>query len=189
MTTLQINDIVREALDFVEHDLRDNGISLTTEFPDNLPEIYADHTQIQQIVFNLIKNAIEAMRSCSSDKRSLRVATAGGNSYVSFYIQDSGPELAQGIGIAYSIHFLRRNKTVPDWGSPSAGRSSSVTAASCDLSRATFAVPFLRLQFLLAHRPPFRAELEYQCLLLTLSGHPNDAGAPESSCRSGREIE
>ena len=96
MTTLQVNDIVQEALDFVEHDLRDNGISLTTEFPDNLPEIYADHTQIQQIVFNLIKNAIEAMRSCSSDKRSLRVATAGGNSYVSFYIQDSGPGISTG---------------------------------------------------------------------------------------------
>jgi len=89
-TTLQVNDIVREALDLVEHDLRDNGISLTTEFPDNLPEICADHTQIQQIIFNLIKNAIEAMRSCSVDKRSLRVITASGNSYVSFYIQDSG---------------------------------------------------------------------------------------------------
>src|SRR4029077_15806973 len=93
-----------------------------------------------------------------------------------------GPELAQGIGIAYSIHFLRRNKTVPDWCSPSAGRSSSVTAASCDSSRATFAVPFLRLQFLLAHRPPFRAELEYQCLLfdrcplLAQSGHDKNSG-------------
>ena len=89
-TTLQVNDIVREALDLVEHDLRDNGISLTTEFPDNLPEICADHTQIQQIIFNLIKNAIEAMRSCSPDKRSLKVITASGNSCVSFYVQDSG---------------------------------------------------------------------------------------------------
>jgi signal transduction histidine kinase len=89
-TTLQVNDIVREALHLVEHDLRDNGISLTTEFPDNLPEIYADHTQIQQIIFNLIKNAIEAMRSCPPDKRSLRVTTASGNSCVSFYVRDSG---------------------------------------------------------------------------------------------------
>ena len=96
MTTVQVNDIVREALDLVEHDLRDNGISLTTEFSDNLPEIYADHAQIQQIIFNLIKNAIEAMRSCSPDKRSLKVITASGNSCVSFYIQDSGRGISAG---------------------------------------------------------------------------------------------
>ena len=94
-TTLHVNDIVRETLDLVEHDLRDNGISLTTEYRDNLPEIYADHTQIQQIILNLIKNAIEAMRSCSPDKRSLRVITAhSGDSFVSLYIQDSGPGIS-----------------------------------------------------------------------------------------------
>jgi signal transduction histidine kinase len=96
MTTVQVNDIVGEALDLVEHDLRDNGISLTTEFSDNLPEIHADHGQIQQIIFNLIKNAIEAMRSCSPDKRSLKIITAGGNSCVSFYIQDSGRGISAG---------------------------------------------------------------------------------------------
>jgi signal transduction histidine kinase len=94
---LQVNDIVRETLDLVEHDLRDNGISLTTEYRDNLREIYADHTQIQQIILNLIKNAIEAMRSCSPDKRSLKVITAAsGNSFVSIYIQDSGPGISAG---------------------------------------------------------------------------------------------
>jgi signal transduction histidine kinase len=95
-TTLQVNDMVREALGLLEHDLQDNGISLTTEFPDNLPEICVDHTQIQQIIFNLIKNAIEAMRSCAPEKRSLKVITASGNSCVSFYIKDSGPGIGAG---------------------------------------------------------------------------------------------
>jgi hypothetical protein len=55
----------------------------------------AAHIQIQQVILNLVKNAIEAMRSGSSGNRRLRLVTGfDGKSSVSVYIQDSGGGIA-----------------------------------------------------------------------------------------------
>jgi signal transduction histidine kinase len=94
-TVFQINDVVRQVLDLVQDEIRVEGITATAECGQNLPEIYAAHTQIQQVIFNLVKNAIEAMRSVSPDRRRLRLVTDfNGKSDVSIYIQDSGPGIA-----------------------------------------------------------------------------------------------
>ena len=94
-TTVQINDVVREALASVQDDLRVEGVVATAEYHENLPEIHAADTQIQQAILNLVKNAVEAMRSVASDKRQLRVVTGlDGNSGVAVYVQDSGPGIS-----------------------------------------------------------------------------------------------
>jgi signal transduction histidine kinase len=75
----------------VQDDLRVGAITATAEYQENLPQIHADHTQIQQVILNVVKNAIEAMRSGSSSSRRLRLVTGfDGKSSVSVYIQDSG---------------------------------------------------------------------------------------------------
>jgi signal transduction histidine kinase len=88
---LQLNEVVSEVLTLVQNDLEANGISVTTEYKENLPQIKADPTQLQQVILNLTKNAIEAMASSSSGKRRLRLATGFDNSVASLYIQDTGP--------------------------------------------------------------------------------------------------
>jgi signal transduction histidine kinase len=91
-TMQQINDIVLETLTLVQHDLQVDGISVTTEYRDDLPQIHADRMQIQQVILNLIKNAIEATRSSPDGKRHLRVVTGlNGNSDISVSIRDTGP--------------------------------------------------------------------------------------------------
>jgi signal transduction histidine kinase len=75
----------------VEDELRVDGVIATAEYQENIPEIHASHTQIQQGILNLVENAIEAMRLVAPDKRRLRLVTGfGGNSGVSVYVQDSG---------------------------------------------------------------------------------------------------
>ncbi|MGB6288146.1 MAG: MASE4 domain-containing protein, partial [Xanthobacteraceae bacterium] len=92
---IQINDICSEVLNLVQDDLRAEAITATAEYQENLPQIHAAHTQIQQVILNLVKNATEAMRSGSSGNRRLRLVTGfDGKSSVSVYVQDSGDGIA-----------------------------------------------------------------------------------------------
>jgi signal transduction histidine kinase len=91
---VQLNEVVHQVLSLVQHDLQANGIAVTTEYQENLPQIQADQTQLQQVILNLIRNAIEAMGSSSSDDRRLRLATGFDNSAASLYIQDTGPGIS-----------------------------------------------------------------------------------------------
>ena len=91
-TMQQINDIVLETINLVQHDLQVDGISVTTEYGNDLPQIPADRMQIQLAILNLIKNAIESMRSSPRGNRHLRVATGlNGNSDITVSIRDTGP--------------------------------------------------------------------------------------------------
>jgi signal transduction histidine kinase len=94
-TLVQINDIVREVLDLIQDDLRAETIAATAEYQDNLPKILAAHTQIQQVILNLIKNAIDTMCFVPPEKRRLRLVTGlHEKSGVAVYVQDSGAGIA-----------------------------------------------------------------------------------------------
>ena len=90
---IDVTDIVRQALNLLEHDLQANQISVATEFQKNVPKINANGTQIQEVIFNLIKNAVDAMESVPLSKRRLQLAAKfdNSNSVVLVSIKDSGP--------------------------------------------------------------------------------------------------
>jgi signal transduction histidine kinase len=68
-------DCVRHALSLAEPELVANQVSLSTEFLDDHTKVLADTVQLQQVVLNLIRNAIDAMSLIAPDKRRLRLAT------------------------------------------------------------------------------------------------------------------
>ena len=45
----------------VENDVRVQGMSISPELEENLPQIAGDQIQLQQVILNLIKNAIDAL--------------------------------------------------------------------------------------------------------------------------------
>jgi signal transduction histidine kinase len=92
-TAIQLGDLATQTLALLERDLRVNEIQVATEYQDDLPSVQADHTQLQQVVFNIVKNAIEAMTSSNNERR-LRLLTGANGSTVSLYIQDTGPGIA-----------------------------------------------------------------------------------------------
>ena len=87
-----VEDIARLVLRLLQYDLLINDVSVATEFQGDLPEVHLDDIQLQQVLVNLIKNAIDAMGSVTPEARRLRLTTGfDGHSTVLLSVQDSGP--------------------------------------------------------------------------------------------------
>jgi two-component system NtrC family sensor kinase len=57
----EVGQLVREASDFMRRDLERHGVSITLDVEQNLPTVRADESQVKQALYNLIRNAREAM--------------------------------------------------------------------------------------------------------------------------------
>lgn len=71
---LELNDIVREVVRLLDSDLLNRRISVVLELGSNLPSIYGDRVQLQQVLLNLIVNGCDAMRDMETE-RILRINT------------------------------------------------------------------------------------------------------------------
>jgi signal transduction histidine kinase len=71
-----------------------NGVSIEAQLADGLPLIQGDRVQLQQVILNLIINAVEAMSSANKGSRELRISTRkDASSEILITVQDSGPGL------------------------------------------------------------------------------------------------
>jgi PAS domain S-box-containing protein len=71
-----INKLVRDTLGLMLGELRANHVSVQTKLVDNLPDVRGNRVQLQQVILNLIRNAIEAMNSVTNRARLLRIGSA-----------------------------------------------------------------------------------------------------------------
>jgi signal transduction histidine kinase len=91
---LDINEAILEVIEVTRSELLQNGVSLQIELAKGLPAIRGDRIQLQQIVLNLIMNAIEAMGEVSEGSRELLIGTsAHAPDGVLVAVRDSGPGL------------------------------------------------------------------------------------------------
>ena len=72
-TDLEISELVLEVLSFTDDELHRCGIQVQTDLAENLPSVQADRVQLQQVMLNLISNAVEAMRFVSDRPRLLTI--------------------------------------------------------------------------------------------------------------------
>ncbi len=72
-----------------------NNVSVRTQLADGLPSIQGDRVQLQQVILNLIINAVEAMRSVTEGSRELFISTAKDVGGVLVAARDSGPGLSE----------------------------------------------------------------------------------------------
>jgi PAS domain S-box-containing protein len=91
---LEINGVILEIIELTRGEAAKNGISVLTELADQLPGVEADRVQLQQVLLNLIVNALEAMGATNEGPRELLISTGKvESSGVLVAVQDSGPGL------------------------------------------------------------------------------------------------
>jgi len=91
---LDINEVMLEVITLTRSELRSSGTLLQTQLAGGLPLILGDRIQLQQVMLNLIFNAVEAMSGSRDGSRALLISTEqDGPGGVLVAVQDSGPGL------------------------------------------------------------------------------------------------
>jgi signal transduction histidine kinase len=92
-TTVRLNDLVEEALAFLESRRAHSGIELVRALGEDLPDLTADPAQIRQVLVNLLLNAVQAMPRGGR----LEVRTGSEADYVFVVIADSGMGMSEDV--------------------------------------------------------------------------------------------
>jgi two-component system, NtrC family, sensor kinase len=88
---IKLNRLALGVLHTLRNELKERGIATQTSLKSELPLITGHEGQLQEVLFNLVRNAIEAMDGTEPDHRLLQVrAERNGDSAVALYVEDSG---------------------------------------------------------------------------------------------------
>jgi C4-dicarboxylate-specific signal transduction histidine kinase len=91
---LDINEAIREVTALTETEIQRNGVRLQSRLGDGLPLVSADRVQLQQVMINLIVNAIEAMSGARGRPRELTIVSGADDANDMFVeVRDTGPGL------------------------------------------------------------------------------------------------
>ena len=94
-STADLNTLIHYAADLCIAELKQNNIKLTFELENNLPPIYADHVQIEQVILNLIRNSVDALQNLPvKQQRQLTVQSRlTSDNGIEVRVKDNGPGL------------------------------------------------------------------------------------------------
>jgi PAS domain S-box-containing protein len=120
---LDLNKSIRGVLRIIGQQLKLQNVDVTLRLKENLPFIYAHDNRIQQVLFNLMTNAVDAINSREEGQRMITVRSSSTNGHVTVDVQDSGigipkesldkifepffttKETGQGMGLGLSITY------------------------------------------------------------------------------------
>jgi signal transduction histidine kinase len=92
---VDINSAIREVVEVTRNEALKNGVLVNTELADDLPVVHGDRVELQQVLLNLIINAVDAMRDVSERPRDLLImADKTEADEVLVSVRDSGPGLS-----------------------------------------------------------------------------------------------
>jgi C4-dicarboxylate-specific signal transduction histidine kinase len=92
---LKINEAISEVIEIARGEISKNNIELRTKLAEALPMIQGDRVQLQQVMLNLIMNAVEAMSQMREGRREILISSQTETNRVVVAVRDSGPGLGE----------------------------------------------------------------------------------------------
>ena len=119
LAEIDMNDVIQEVVSLLSNESSRHRVMMTTNLAARLPRVRGDRIQLQQVMVNLIMNAVDATRAVSDGPREILICSAKDGECVVVSVEDSGTGLnseqmerifepffttkAQGIGMGLSI--------------------------------------------------------------------------------------
>jgi len=94
-STADINALIHNSVDLCMAELKQNDIRLTFELDNNLPRIFVDQIQIEQVILNLIRNSVDALKdlSATQQRHILIRSELTLDNKIQVMVKDNGPGL------------------------------------------------------------------------------------------------
>jgi PAS domain S-box-containing protein len=94
---VDVNEVIDKVLSLTHSQVRAWSVAVQTDLEPRLPYVVADRVQLQQVILNLVMNAIEAMASTQEDLRTLAISTQSRQEgHILVSVRDSGVGIAVG---------------------------------------------------------------------------------------------
>jgi PAS domain S-box-containing protein len=98
MTAVDINQVVRSVVKFTEHEARQHETVVTLQLAPQQPRVWADSIMVEQVICNLVRNAVEAMTETRSQRREILIRTVPHDGdIVEIEVVDPGPGIDETI--------------------------------------------------------------------------------------------
>ncbi len=95
-STVCMNELIQETLEFLQSDPRLKAVELAVSLDSDLPPIFGDSVQLQQVLVNLVRNALDALDEIPRTRRALHVATRRAGAWIYVTVEDNGCGLPSG---------------------------------------------------------------------------------------------
>jgi C4-dicarboxylate-specific signal transduction histidine kinase len=112
-SVVSVNEVIREVLALAGGELRRHRVETSTELDFNLPSVMADFVQLQQVLLNLVMNAIESMTTITDRPRVLSIQSLlhdlAGRPAILVAVRDSGVGLSpEGIARVFEAFYTTK---------------------------------------------------------------------------------
>lgn len=110
-TRVNLNTIAQDATQLLAIDFRQSNARLSMKLDESLPHVAGDPVQLQQVLVNLIRNALDAIRdhAAAEGKRSVTVITTRSGDDVELAVLDTGSGLGENINRIFEPFFTTRD--------------------------------------------------------------------------------
>jgi PAS domain S-box-containing protein len=106
---VDLNQIIREAAALLAHEAKSHDVTFELDLADDLPAIQGDRVLLQQVVFNLGRNAIDAVRDQAEEGR-VRLSSSFDGQRVMVKVSDNGPGVDAALGENIFDSFITNKK-------------------------------------------------------------------------------